>query len=76
MELNHPVLEKTITSLETSIEFNEMCRINGFTILSEILEFPVHELEKKASMNAHLLIEFMGIMKRFGLEELVREEFE
>ncbi|HEY4787275.1 MAG TPA: hypothetical protein VIH57_14550 [Bacteroidales bacterium] len=74
MELNYPVLEKTITSLEASIEFKEMCRINGFMTLSDIVELPVYMLEKKPGMNNHLLIEFFQITKKYGLEGMVREE--
>jgi hypothetical protein len=73
MELNHPVLEKMITSLEASIEFKEMCRINGFTTLSDIVELPVYMLEKKPGMNNHLLMELMDILKTHHIENMIQE---
>ena len=74
MKKQHPVLNEPIEALDTSIAFREMCEANGFTTLSSILELPIDELEKKVGMNAHLLIEFMDIVKRNGLEEMVKDE--
>ena len=74
MELINPILEKPITSLETSVAFREMCNVNGFTTLSVIIELPVYVLEKATGMTKHLYIEFFQIIKKYGLEGMMREE--
>ena len=76
MKKQHPILNEPIEVLGTSLAFREMCKTNGFDTLSSILKLPIDELEKKVGMHAHLLIEFMDIVKRYGLEEMVREDIE
>ena len=75
MKQTHPILMKPISALETSIAFREMCGVNGFQNLADILGFPVHELMKKPGMTNHILIELMDILKHYQIEDMIKEEF-
>jgi DNA-directed RNA polymerase alpha subunit len=76
MKKQHPVISKPISELETSIAFREICGINGFTELADILRMPVHEIEKMTGINAHFLMEFMDIVKKYGVEKIIKEELD
>lgn len=48
---------------------------NDFHSLADILILPINELMEKTGMTNHILIELMGILKMYQLEDMIKEEF-
>jgi hypothetical protein len=75
MKKVHPILKKPIAAIETSIAFQEMCKVNEFHNLAGILKFKVYVLMKKPGMTHHILIELIDILKMYQMEDMIKEEF-
>lgn len=67
------ILEKPITQIPTSEEFLAMANLNHFENLSQMLEFPVHELERLEGFNYHILDELITILKSHELLDRLKE---
>ncbi len=64
-----PILEYSITQIALSNEFIEMCKVNEFNTLKDILKFPVNALLNKPDFNHRMLIELYSILKMYNLEK-------
>lgn len=73
MKEEHPILHKPIETIATSDEFLEMCQINNFKTLSEIIELPVNEMLSKPGFGARMLKELYSILKSYHLEDRIKE---
>jgi hypothetical protein len=67
------ILEKPITQIPTSEEFLAMANRNHFENLAQILEFPVHKMERFEGFNYHILDELIMILKANNLLDRLKE---
>jgi hypothetical protein len=72
-EITHPILQKAIKNLDVSKEFKVMAKANGFKILQNILDMPLHELPYKPQSGYRMLKEFLDILETNSLSTLVEE---
>jgi hypothetical protein len=73
MDEKHPILFKPIRELPLSHEFIGMATINHFEILAQMVAVPVAELEKLPGFRQRLLGELIGILLKYGLENMLKE---
>ena len=69
----NPILHKAITHIAMSNDFIEMCKLNGFKTLNEIIQIPVKELLTKPEFNYRMLTELYSILKNQSLEKYLIE---
>jgi DNA-directed RNA polymerase alpha subunit len=70
---NLDLLEKPIEQFQLSIEFLEMCRINNFKKLSEILKYNVSELIDKPGFRMRMLKELIYLLEKYQLEDYLKD---
>lgn len=73
MTVSLNILDKPIAQLPTSDEFLAMANRNHFESLSQMLEFPVHKLERLEGFNYHILDELMAILKANNLLDRLKD---
>ncbi len=67
------ILKTPIKNIPSSKEFKEICESNRFTTLQDILNITVEKLEYEFGFSKRMIVEFMGIAKKYGVEEMVKE---
>jgi hypothetical protein len=67
------ILEKPIQTIATSKEFQEMCNLNGFKTLKDILEFKVNYLLTIPEFNHRILKELYQILEVYNLTGKIKE---
>ena len=73
MKTTHPILSKPIEHVLTSEEFLEMCRLNNFRTLNEVVEYPTYELLKKPGFGKRMLKELITILEAYQLETIIKD---
>jgi hypothetical protein len=73
MKEEHTLLHEPIELIATSDEFLEMCQLNNFKTLNEILELPVNEMLLKPKFGMRMLKELYSILKSNRLEKYLKE---
>jgi hypothetical protein len=71
-EIN-PIFDTAITHVAISNDFIEICKLNGFKNLNDIIKIPVKELLTKPEFNYRILTELYSILKSHHLEKCLIE---
>lgn len=74
MGADSAILYKPIKDLNASDEFREMCELNNFKNLNDILELHLNEMLLKPQFGMRMLKEFYSFLKAEGLEKLLKEK--
>lgn len=67
------ILNRPIDHFAISDEFLEMCLINRFNTLEDIIKYSAKELLQKEKFGARMLKELYTILKAYHLEERLSE---
>ena len=67
------LLDVPVENIAASEEFLEMCKVNGFRNLNDIIEYPAYELLKKEMFGARMLKELYTILKAYNLQNKLKE---
>jgi DNA-directed RNA polymerase alpha subunit len=67
------ILDVPVEHIACSDEFLEMCSINEFKNLRDIIEYPAYELLKKEKFGARMLKELYTILKAYKLQDKLIE---
>ena len=73
MKKDQPILQKPLASFSTSEEFSQMCQVNGFTTLDEIIKLQVKEMLRKPEFNLRMLKELYQMLEDNHLEGYLKE---
>lgn len=73
MKEEQTVLLKPLEIFHTSEEFTQMCNINGFKTLGEIVKLEVNEMLVKPEFNLRMLKELYQLLEKYHLEECLKE---
>lgn len=73
-EITHRILQKTIKNLDVSKEFKAMAKANGYKILQDILDMPLHELPYKPQSGYRMLKELLDLLEAHSLSSTIEEE--
>ncbi len=74
MNMNHPILVKPIREIPTSMEFQEMAKLNHFENLLQIAQVPVYKLERMPIFGYRMLRELISILETYNLQEILIED--
>jgi len=70
---DNAILERPLESFSTSEEFGQMCQLNGFNTLREILLLEVNDLLKRPEFNLRMLKELYQLLEDNHLEKVLKE---
>jgi len=73
MKAIHPILLKPVEQFETIEEFKEMCTLNNFNTLSDIIKYPVSQLLKKPGFGMRVLKDLLRILMENNLENVLKD---
>ncbi len=66
-------LQMPIESLDLSVEFKNMARVNHFTTLSQMLELPIDILLEHPLFGYRMLAEYLSFLTYNELDELIED---
>jgi DNA-directed RNA polymerase alpha subunit len=67
------LLEKPIEQFQASNEFRNMCRINKFKTLNDIVNYRVSKLLEKPEFGMRILLELIHILEKHHLEDFLKD---
>ena len=73
MKAIHPILLKPVEQFETIEEFKEMCSLNNFQTLADIVKYPVSQLLKKPGFGMRVLKDLIRILMENKLENVLKD---
>lgn len=73
MKIKHPILEVPVNDIDVSKEFKDMCALNKFRTLKEIISCSTLELLKRNGFSMHIMMELIDILEKHGLRAALEE---
>ena len=73
MKTIHPILLKPVEQFKTIEEFQEMCVLNNFKTLADIVKYPASELTKKPGFGMRVLKDLLRILIENNLEKVLED---
>jgi hypothetical protein len=73
MKAISPILLRPVEQFETIEEFKEMCVLNNFKTLSDIVKYPVSQLLKKPGFGMRVLKDLIRILMENKLENVLKD---
>lgn len=72
-EVDHPILQVPIFTLEVSKEFMSMAKANKYNTIEDIIKYPLSDLPTKNQSGYRMLRELLDILEANGLDHLIKD---